>query len=100
MKPIDLCIGIAVREGGYEVATLEAGGVPASYGFPPSALGQAVLKVFLAGQERHLRLAISGDAAMGCALSLGGGGDRDVYIVARRVADQAAELARYASRAP
>lgn len=26
MKPVDLCIGIAVREGGYEVATLEAAG--------------------------------------------------------------------------
>lgn len=100
MKPVDLCIGIAVRKGCYEVATLGADGVLASYGFPLSALGQAILKVFLAGQGRHLRLAISGDAAMGCALSLGGGGGRDVYIVARRVADQAAELARYAARVP
>ncbi|MBL8453922.1 MAG: hypothetical protein JNK97_14350 [Zoogloea sp.] len=99
MSPADLCIGIVACENTCEVATLDASGAPERVGFPVSQLGRAALRVFLAGQSRPLRLAVSGDAAMGLAFAVGPAAGCDIYIVARGVADHPADLARYASRA-
>ncbi len=99
VSPADLCIGIVACKNTCEVATLDASGTPEHVGFPVSQLGRAALRVFLAGQSRPLRLAVSGDAAMGLAFAVGPAERCNIYIVARGVADHPVALARYASRA-
>ncbi len=99
MSPADLCVGVVACKSTCEVATLDASGAPEHVRFPVSQLGRAALRVFLAGQSRPLRLAVSGDAAMGLAFAVGPAERCDIYIVAGRVADHPVALARYAARA-
>lgn len=97
--PDELCVGIVASENACEVAELDASGVPEAVGFPTSPLGRAALRVYLAGQDRPLRLAVSGDAAMGMAFAVGPTANCNTYIVAPGVADHPVALARYAARA-
>lgn len=99
VNPADLCIGIIASRNLCEVATLDAEGTPELFGFPTSLIGREALRVFLAGQNRPLRLAVAGDAAMGFAFAVGPSAQCNVYIVALGVADHPVALARYASRA-
>ena len=98
VNPVDLCIGILAGTNTCEIATLDAAGAPERFGFPTSPMGQAALRVFLAGQNRPLRLAVSGDAAMGFAFAVGPTAQCNVYIVAPSVANHPVALARYAAR--
>jgi hypothetical protein len=99
VNPADLCIGIIARQNTCEIATLDAHGAPEHFRFPVSPMGREALRVFLAGQNRPLRLAVAGDAAMGFAFAVGPSAQCNVYIVALNVADHPVALARYALRA-
>lgn len=99
VSPVELCVGILARENSCEVAILDASGVPEPFGFPASPLGREALRVCLAGQHRPVRLAVSGNAAMGMAFAVGPAENCNIYLVAGGVADHPVALVRYALRA-
>jgi len=95
----DLCIGIATRNGAYEVAALDHGRASAVVRFPATRIGIAAIRAFLAGYGNHLRLAVAGVAALSLALALGDVAGRETFIVSSSIADQAVALAHYAKHA-
>lgn len=92
----DLCIGIASRNGAYEIATLEHGKAAVVMRFPATGMGIEAIKVFLASYTNPVRLAVAGVAALSLALTLGKVPGRETFIVSSTVADQAVALAHYA----
>ncbi len=94
----DLCIGIASRNEGLEIALHERGRPGAAATFAATELGLATLKVFLAGAGNPVRLAVSGAAALTIALALGNSPRCEICIVSPAIADHAVALAQYAGR--
>ena len=92
----DLCIGIASRNGVYEVTALEHGRASAVMKFPATGVGIEAIRTFLSGYSDHVRLAVAGVAALGLALALGNVPGRETFIVSSSIADQAPALAHYA----
>lgn len=92
-------IGIASRNGAYEVVALENGRVAVSTKFPASAVGIEAISDFLSSYGKRVRLAVAGFAAVSLALALGRVTGRETFIVSANVADQAAALAHYAEHA-
>jgi hypothetical protein len=92
----DLCIGIASRDGAYEVVALEHGRESKVKKFPANGNGIEALSGLLSGYGNHLRLAVAGVAALSLALTLGSVPGRHTFIVSSSIADQAAALAHYA----
>ncbi len=94
-----LCVGIAAKNGEYEVAAVEHGKTSAIMRFPADGKGIEAISGWLAKHGKGLRLAVAGAAALPLGLALGKGAGRETFIVSRRVGDQAATLARYAEHA-
>ena len=92
----DLCIGIATRNGAYEVAALDHGRESSVMKFPAGKVGIEAIRNFLSSHGKHLRLAVAGGAALSLALTLGDVPGRETFIVSSSVADRAAALAHYA----
>jgi hypothetical protein len=92
----DLCIGIASRNGAYEVAALEGGRVSVVMEFPATRMGIEAIGGFLSSYGNRVRLAVAGVAALSLALALGNVPGRETFIVSSHIADQAAALAHYA----
>lgn len=95
----EMFIGIASRNGAYEVVALENGRVAVTTKFPASNVGIEAISDFLSSCGKRVRLAVAGFAAVSLALALGRAAGRETFIVSADVADQAAELARYAEHA-
>ena len=95
----EMFIGIASRNGAYEVVALEHGRVAVSTRFPASTLGIEAISDWLSSCGKRVRLAVAGFAAVSLALALGRVAGRETFIVSSSVADQAAELAHYAEHA-
>jgi len=95
----DLCIGVASRNGAYEIVALEHGRVSEVMKFPATRMGIEVIKGFLSSYGNHVRLAVAGVAAISLALALGNGPGRETFIVSSSIADQAAALAHFAEHA-
>jgi hypothetical protein len=95
----ELCIGIATRNGAYEVAALDHGRASAVVKFPATRIGIEAIRTFLAGYGNHLRLAVAGVTALSLALALGDVAGRETFIVSSSIADQAVALAHYAKHA-
>lgn len=92
----DLCIGIASRNGVYEVSALKNGRASAVMNFPATGMGVEAIRVFLSAYSDHVRLAVAGVAALSLALALGNVPGRETFIVSSSIADQAGALAHYA----
>ncbi|WP_079436066.1 hypothetical protein [Zoogloea sp. LCSB751] len=99
INPAELCIGIVVRNRAYAVATPGTDNAANTIGFPGSQLGRETLRVFLAGQECPVRLAVAGDGAIGVALAISPTAQCNVYILDAKPGAHPARLASYASRA-
>ena len=95
----DPCIGIAARNGAYEVAAVEHGKASAVMKFPANGKGIEAISGLLANYGKHVRLAVAGAAGLSLGLALGKVAGRETFIVSEDVADQAATLARYAEHA-
>lgn len=95
----NLCVGICSTDEHLEVAALESGQATATMTFSASPMGLAALRGFLGNYPDPVRLAVSGAAALSVALALGDTPQREVFIVAPIVAQQALALAHYAERA-
>jgi len=92
----DLCIGIASNNDVLEIAALRFGRAEAATTFPATEMGLEGIKIFLAGYENPVRLAVTGVAALSIALALGSVTQREVFIVAPGIANQPGALAQYA----
>lgn len=99
VNPAKLCIGVVVRHRDYAVAAYGTDHSAESIDFPDSPLGRAALRVFLAGQECPLCLAIAGDGAISVALAISPAAHCDVYILDASPEAHPGRLASYASRA-
>lgn len=93
-----LCIGIASKDGVYEVVALQHGKKPVAMKFPATTMGIEAIRDFLNPCGNRVRLAVAGVAALSLALALGDAPGRQTFIVSSKVsiAGQAAALARYA----
>ena len=92
----DLCIGIASHNDSYEIVALEHGKTSAVMKFPASRMGIEAIKGFLSNYGNHIRVAVTGVAAISVAMALGNTPRRETYIVSPSIANQAAALAHYA----
>src|ERR1035437_5271828 len=92
----DLCIGIASRNGNYEIATLEHGKTSVVMKFPATRMGIEAIRGFLSCYASPVRLAVTGVAALSLALALGNVPGRETFIVSSTIANQATALAHYA----
>ena len=98
MKPMAY-IGITLNDGIFRVMVLRKGQHPESVSFPSDERGTEMLKRYVAGMREPVRLAIAvGVATIGIALALGEPPEREVFLVAARVADQPSTLASFAAR--
>lgn len=93
-----LCIGIASKNGVYEVVALEHGKESVAMKFPATTTGIEAIRGFVTSCGNHVRLAVAGVAALSLALALGNGPGRQTFIVSSSttLAGQAAALAHYA----
>ena len=92
----DICIGIASRNGGFELATMEFGEVGVLMKFPATGMGVEAIRGFIASYGNPVRLAVAGVAALSLGLALGNIPGRQTFIVSSNVANQAVALAHYA----
>jgi hypothetical protein len=94
----DLCVGIVPRRGSLALAALEPDHPAVQVDFPATPMGVAAIKMALTDQERPVRLAVAGSAALDLALVLGNELGLETDVVSSTVADQPMALARYAGR--
>jgi len=92
----DLCIGIASKNGEFEIAALEHGKTSAVMRFPATGMGIEAVRGFLNSYGHPVRLAVAGVTAVSLALALGNGLGRETFIVSSAIANQAVALAHYA----
>ena len=92
----DLCVGIASKNGTYEIVALEQGKTSAVMKFPATRTGIDAIKGFLSNHGNRIRVAVAGVAAISLAMALGNEPRRETYIVSPSIADHAAALAHYA----
>ena len=92
----DLCIGIATRDGTYEIAAMKNGKTTVVMKFPATKMGVEAIKGFLAGYGNSVRLAVAGGTALSLALALGNTPSGETFIVSSAIANQAVALAHYA----
>ena len=92
----DLCIGIASKNDVFEIAAVRFGRAEVATTFPATEMALEGIKIFLAGYEKPVRLAVTGVAALSIALTLGNVTQREVFIVSPAVANQPGALAQYA----
>lgn len=95
----DLCVGIASTKESLEVAALEPGKAAVVMKFPATGMGVEGIRIFLSGYTNPVRMAVTGVAAVGLALTLGNVCGRETFIVSSAISDQAVALARYAEHA-
>ena len=97
-QSLALCVGIASKNGVYEIVALERGRESVEMKFPATTMGLEAIKHFLTSYSNHVRLAVAGVAALSLALALGNVPGRETFIVSSNssIADQAAALAHYA----
>jgi len=93
-----LCVGIASKDGVYEVVALEQGREPVALKFPATRKGVEAIRGFLNQCGDHVRLAVAGVAALSLALAVGSAPGRQTFIVSSNIsiANQASALAHYA----
>ena len=93
-----LCIGIASKDGLYEVVALEHGKESVALKFPATTKGIEAIRGFLSHCGDHVRLAIAGVASLSLALAVGNAPGRQTFIVSSStgIAGQAAALAHFA----
>jgi len=94
----DLCIGICSSDELLELTAIESGRPSVTMNFPATGIGFEAIKSFLAGYGDPVKLAVSGVAALGVALSLGVGPHSEVFIVSSAIASHSMALAHYAER--
>src|ERR1035437_8227884 len=92
----DLHIGIASRNGTFEIAALENGKISVVMRFPATAMGVEAIRGFLSSHTHPVRLAVTGVAAVSLALALGSVPGRETFIVSSTIANQAVALAHFA----
>ena len=92
----DLCIGVASKNGTFEIAALEHGKTSDVMRFPATAMGVEAIRGFLSSHTHPVRLAVAGATALSLALALGNVPGRETFIVSSAVANQAMALAHYA----
>lgn len=93
-----LCIGIASKNGVYEVVALQRGKKAVAMEFPATTVGVEAIRDFVSSCGNRVRLAIAGVAALSLAFALGEVPGRQTFIVSSNIsiAGQAAALAHYA----
>jgi hypothetical protein len=93
-----LCVGIASKDGLYEVVALEHGKESVVLRFPGTTKGIEAICGFLSHCGDHVRLAVAGVASLSLALAVGDSPGRQTFIVSSNtsIAGQAAALAHFA----
>jgi len=94
----DLCVGIASKDSGIALATDRSGDGCVEINFPSTPMGVQAVRIALADYEQPVRLAVAGSDALALALAVGRELPGETFVVARRVADQPADLVRFARR--
>ena len=92
----DLCLGIASKNGTFEIAALEHGRTSVVMRFPATGMGIEAIRGFLTSYGHPVRLAVAGVTALSLALALGNVPGRETFIVSSTIANQAVALAHYA----
>ena len=97
MSPV-LCVGIASKDGVYEVVALEHGKESVALKFPATMKGVEAIRGLLSHCGDHVRLAVAGVASLSLALAVGNAPGRQTFIVSSNtsIAGQAAALAHFA----
>ncbi len=96
-----LCIGIALQQDNYVVATRDDGHDLPPRSFPANAAGAAALTTFVKSWRKPIRLAVlsAGTAGISVAVALSTVPQSEVFLVSSATANQPGALARYAERA-